>query len=373
MKKRYKFAGGLLILLLAGVGVLAFTISRTAACPETIPSSSAPDAMSAVVYHCYGGPDVLTMAAVDKPVTGATEVLVKVIEASVNPLDWHYMRGSPYIMRLESGLGAPADHAMGVDFAGVVVDVGSSVTTFKTGDRVFGGANGAFGEYVVRDVTRAIAKIPDGVSFEQAAAVPIAGITALQALRDKGQLKPGQSVLINGASGGVGTYAVQIAKALGAEVTGVCSTRNLEMVLGIGADYVVDYKRENFTEGDKRYDLIIDNVGNHPIGRLTDLLNPGGSLVVVGAAKGDWIAPLMGAIRVLLYSPFTDFNLHTLLADLNAEDLQYLAGLMEQGAVKSVIDRRFSFDDYAAAIDYSESGRARGKIILNVSTDASSD
>ncbi|MFK7957441.1 MAG: NAD(P)-dependent alcohol dehydrogenase [Lysobacterales bacterium] len=321
--------------------------------------------MTTVVAACYGGPEVLKIVQRDKPPITENDVRVRVVAASANPLDWHYLRGSPYLMRLMSGLGTPNDTSVGVDFAGVVDAVGVNVTEFQPGDRVFGGVGGAFGEFVVRAQDRAIAHIPEGVSFEQAAAVPIAGVTALQALR-QGNLQPGQSVLINGASGGVGTFAVQIAKAMGADVTGVCSTRNVEMVLSIGADQVVDYKTADFTTLDERYDLIIDNVGNHSVSALTGVLNPAGSLVVVGASKGDWIAPFMGVLNILVSRPFSDFALHTLLAELRQQDLIHLATLMGQGQVRSVIDRRFDLQDVVAAIEYSETGRARGKIIVNV-------
>ncbi len=365
MKKRYKIGGALLVVFFLCLGAGAFAISRNAPCPQNPSQSADPDTMTTVVAACYGGPEVLEIVQREKPAVTENAVRVRVIAAAVNPLDWHYLRGSPYVMRLVSGLGSPSSTSVGVDFAGVVDAVGAKVTTFRPGDRVFGGADGSFSEYVVMGQDRAIAKIPDGVSFEQAAALPIAGVTALQALR-KGNLKAGQSVLINGASGGVGTIAVQLAKALGATVTGVCSSRNVEMVLGIGADQVVDYKTTNFTTLDARYDLIIDNVGNHPVSALTGVLNPAGSLVVVGAAKGDWVAPLMGAVKVLFSQPFSDFDLHTLLAELKQDDVVTLAEFMRQGQLQSVIDRRFDLQDIAAAIEYSETGRARGKIIVNV-------
>ena len=321
--------------------------------------------MTAAIYRCYGSPDVVEVTEVVKPVPADNEVLVKVQAASVNPLDWHYMRGSPYLMRLSAGLGSPDDVRMGVDFAGTVESVGGSVTRFKPGDEVFGRGNGAFAEYVIIPEDRSIVHIPDEVSFEQAAAMPIAAITALQALRNKGELKPGQKVLINGASGGVGTYAVQIAKAMGAEVHGVCSTRNLELVRSLGADHVWDYRNEDYTESGEAYDLIVDMVGNHSIMKNRRVLKDDGIMVMVGGAKGDWIAPLKRPIGTLLLSPFFDQQLKLLLARLNKDDLNQLADYLESGAVRSVIDQRFTLAEVPDAIRYSEAGRARGKIIIS--------
>ncbi|MEP1595613.1 MAG: NAD(P)-dependent alcohol dehydrogenase [Halieaceae bacterium] len=322
--------------------------------------------MKAVVHTCYGSPDVLQVVNVEVPVAGPGEILDKVEAASVNPLDWHFMRGSPYIMRLMTGFGAPGDPRFGRDFAGTVQAIGEEVTEFDVGDRVYGGANGAFAQYLTRDATGSVAKIPDNVSFEQAASAPVAGITALQALRDNGQLEAGQKVLINGASGGVGTFAVQIAKSMGAEVTGVCSTRNVEMVKSIGADHVVDYKRENYTDSGLQYDLIIDNVGNHSLSANRRALKPEGKLVIIGGAKGDWIGPLAGPISAIALQPFVDQKLISFTAKMHAEDLLTLAGLMSDGRVTPVIERRYSLDETAAAIRKSEEGRVRGKLVLTM-------
>ncbi|MGD8977186.1 MAG: NAD(P)-dependent alcohol dehydrogenase [Gammaproteobacteria bacterium] len=321
--------------------------------------------MKAAIHRCYGPPDIISVEDVEKPVPADDEVLIRVRAAAVNPLDWHYMRGSPYIMRLMSGMGAPDDIRMGVDFAGIVESVGKDVTRFGPGDEVFGGSSGAFAEYVIIREDRALALKPANVTFEQAAAVPIAAVTALQALRDKGQLQPGQKVLINGASGGVGTFAVQIARSMGAEVSGVCSTRNVEMVRSLGADHVFDYKKEDYTESGQTFDLIVDMVGNHTPLANTRLLSPEGTLVLVGGPKGNWIAPMIRPLQSAVFSPFVDQEMVTLLAEMNQEDMATLAGLMQSGQVTPVIDRRFPLREIADAIRYSESGRARGKIIVS--------
>jgi NADPH:quinone reductase-like Zn-dependent oxidoreductase len=302
---------------------------------------------------------------VEKPVPADNEVLVKVRVASVNPLDWHYMHGSPYFMRLGSGLGKPDDTRMGVDFSGTVEAVGNGVTKFKPGDEVFGGRTGAFAEYVIVPEDRGIVHKPVDVSFEQAAALPIAAITALQALRDKGELKAGQKVLINGASGGVGTYAVQIAKAMGAEVHGVCSTRNIELVRSLGADRVFDYRNEDYTESDQTYDLIVDMVGNHSLLKNRRVMTAQGTLVIVGGPKGNWIAPLKRPISAMILSPFVDQQFKLLLAEFNKADLNQLAEYVQSGEVRSVIDQRFTLGEVPDAIRYSEAGRARGKIIIS--------
>jgi NADPH:quinone reductase-like Zn-dependent oxidoreductase len=367
MKLRYKI-GGSLVLLLAGLLLaLGIALSYESECgPAPVYSGDSPT-MQAITYHCYGPPEVLQLQAIEKPAPADDQVLVKVHAAAVNPLDWHYMRGSPYIMRLGTGLGAPKETRLGVDFAGTVEAVGSQVTRFKPGDEVFGGRTGAFAEYVTVRESRALALKPANLSFEQAAAVPIAAITALQGLRDKGRLRPGQKVLINGASGGVGTFAVQIAKALGAEVTGVCSSRNADMVRALGADHVIDYTRENFTESGQRYDLILDNVGNHSLRAVRRALVPDGTLVIVGgSSKGNWIGPLQGPLTAILWSPFVSQNLENFMARLDPQDLSTLADLMRAGTVTPVIDRRFSLSEVPAAIRYLEEGHARGKVIINM-------
>lgn len=360
---------GILAVIVVLNVLLAVTLSYSAACEDVPVVSGNSETMTAVVYRCYGSSSVLRLEQVDIPQPADNEMLVRIRAASVNPLDWHYMRGSPYIMRLSSGIGKPNDVRVGVDFSGVVVAAGSDVTRFEIGDEVFGGRNGAFSEYVTVRENGAVVHKPVNVSFEEAAAAPIAAITALQALRDHARVKPGDRILINGASGGVGTFAVQIAKSMGAEVTGVCSTRNVEMVRSLGADFVVDYKSENYTNGNQPYDAIIDNVGNHSLSANLDVLTDDGSLVLVGGAKGDWIGPMIGPIKAAFLSPFVDQNVGMMLSEFRQADLESLASLMASGAVTAVIDRRYTLEEIAEAIDYSESGRARGKIVITVSSD----
>ena len=366
MKLRYKITGGILIFLAVGISLLALVLSHNSACGPAPAVSSESEPMKAIVYRCYGSPDVLKIEDIEKPTPADDEVLVKVHAASVNPLDWHFMRGTPYFVRLMSGLGAPNYTGLGVDFAGTVEAVGINVKRFKPGDEVFGGGNGAFAEYVIVGEDEALAMKPANVSFEQAASAPIAAITALQALRDTGKLEPGQKVLINGASGGVGTFAVQIAKSFGAEVTGVCSTRNLEMVRSIGADHVFDYTKEDYTESGDQYDLIIDMVGNHSLTANRHALKPDGIYVIVGGGKGNWIGPMMNPIKALVLSPFVDQNFVMLLADLHKDDLAILGDLMQAGKVTPVIDSRHRLSEVPAAIQHSEDGHARGKIIIDL-------
>jgi NADPH:quinone reductase-like Zn-dependent oxidoreductase len=366
MKLRYKIINGFLLLVVVALGALAIVLDYEAACPPAPGVESGATTMQAVVYRCYGSPEVMQLENVEKPVASGNQLLVKVQAAAVNPLDWHYLRGSPVIMRLGTGIGAPEITRLGVDFAGTVEAVGADVTRFKPGDAVFGGRTGAFAEYLTVREDRAVVHKPVNVGFDEAAAVPIAAITALQALRDRGQLKAGQKVLINGASGGVGTYAVQIAKVLGAEVTGVCSTRNVALVQSLGADQVIDYTKENFTDGAVQYDLIIDNVGNHPLLKLRKAMTDNGIVVMVGGPGGRFIGPLMYPLKGILLSPFVSQDFLPFLAELKQADLEYLGELMTTGLMKSVIDRSYSLSEVADAIRYSEEGRARGKIIVTV-------
>jgi NADPH:quinone reductase-like Zn-dependent oxidoreductase len=325
--------------------------------------------MKAIVYCEYGTADVLRLQDIEKPVPADDQVLVKVHAASVNPLDWHYLRGTPYFMRLDAGLRKPKVTRLGVDFAGTVEAVGGKVTKFKPGDEVFGGRTGAFAEYVAVREYRAIALKPSGVTFEQAASIPIAALTALQALRDTGKVQSGQKVLINGASGGVGTFAVQIAKSYGANVTGVCSTHNLDLVRSLGADKVIDYTKEDFAAGADRYDLILDNVGNRTLAEFRRVLTPNGRYVQIGGGgphAGSWIGPLGRVLGAVVESRFVSQSMGMMLAELNHDDLALVADLITSGKVAPVIDRRYPLSEVPAAIRYLEEGHARGKVIITV-------
>jgi len=366
MKLWKKILLGFATVLVLAVGALAAVMSYTAPCADAPPIAAGTETMKAIRARCYGSPDVLTYEDVEKPTPGPDEILVRVRAAGVNPLDYHYMRGAPYILRLMGGVGEPDDPRAGVDFAGVVEAVGGEVTDFIPGDEVFGRANGAFAEYLTVGESRAVVKKPENVSFKQVAGVPIAGITALQALEGKGGLEAGQDVLINGASGGVGTFAVQIAKAMGADVSGVCSTRNVAMVESIGADRVFDYTKENYTEADSRYDLIVDMVGNHSPSTNVDVLKEDGKLVLVGGPKGNWIAPFKRPLQAMVAGWFADQEITTLFASVSKEGLQTLADMMGDGRLVTVIDRTYTLEDVPEAIRHSESGRARGKIIVTM-------
>jgi NADPH:quinone reductase-like Zn-dependent oxidoreductase len=368
MTLRKKILGVVLSLVVATVAVLAVMLSHDGPCgvAQTLPANSA--GMKAVVYRCYGSPDVVKVEALPKPPTLEDDrMLVKVHAASVNPLDWHYMRGKPYVMRAESGIGVPEDIRLGVDFAGTIEAVGKSVSQFKPGDEVFGGADGSFAEYVKVRAAGSVAAKPANLTFEQAAAMPVAALTALQALRDQGKLQAGQKVLINGASGGVGTYAVQIAKVLGGEVTAVCSTRNVVMVRMLGADRVIDYTQEDFTQGSQHYDLIIDNVGSHSLSEYRRVMTPKGILVMVGGPSDDpWLGPLSGSIKAALLGPFVSQKFGFFIADMKQADLNTLAQMAAAGKLTSVIDRRYPLSAAAEAIRYVEEGHARGKVVIAV-------
>jgi NADPH:quinone reductase-like Zn-dependent oxidoreductase len=325
--------------------------------------------VKAIVYRNYGSPDVLELVDLEKPVPGDKEVLIQVRAASVNPLDWHFLRGTPYLLRLSAGLRTPKSTRLGVDVAGRVEAVGASVTRFQPGDEVFGGGRGAFAEYVCAPESALILK-PDHVTFEQAASVRVAALTALQGLRDKGRLQPGQTVLINGAAGGVGTFAVQLAKWLGAEVTGVCSARNLELVRSLGADRVIDYTREDFTRGAQRYDLILECVGNVSFSAARRVLNPNGICAGVGASSGRWmIGDLLGTLAGVLSSRFRSRKLALVMTKPNQQDLTLLRDLLAAGTLIPVIDRRYTLSEVPAAIRYLELGHARGKVVIVVAED----
>ncbi|HLX07674.1 MAG TPA: NAD(P)-dependent alcohol dehydrogenase [Thermoanaerobaculia bacterium] len=319
--------------------------------------------MKAIVYRAYGPPDVLELAEIEQPTAGADEVLIEVRAAAVNPLDWHYVRGSPYFIRLLAGLRRPKVTRLGVDVAGRVEAVGVNVRQFKPGDEVFGGCRGAFAEYACAS-ERALVLKPGNVTFEQAAAAPVAAYTALQSLRDHGRLQSGQQVLINGAAGGVGTFAVQIAKSFGAVVTGVCSAGNVSMVRSLGADEVIDYSQEDFTKSGKRYDLILDAVGNHSLLACRRALKPKGILVMVGGSGGGLIAMLARALAAVVLSRLVSQDLLMMLTKPSQKDLTIIRDLMAAGKVTPVIDRRYSLSEVPEAIRYLEGGHARGKVVI---------
>jgi NADPH:quinone reductase-like Zn-dependent oxidoreductase len=323
--------------------------------------------LKAITYHEYGPPDALEFEDVDAPVVKDDEVLVRVRAASVNPRDWHFMRGVPYFMRAQAGLRRPKSSLLGSDVAGQVEAAGTAVTRFHPGDEVFAHVQeGGFAEYAAVP-EESLGLKPANLTFEQAAAVPLAGLTALQGLRDQGRVRPGQKVLIIGAAGGVGTFAVQLAKHFGADVTGVCSTRNLDLVRSIGADHVIDYTREDFTEGGQRYDLIFQLAGTRSPSDLRRALTPKGTLLLSsGESDGRWVGPMDRILKALVLAPFVSQRLSSFLAKSTTEDLQVLKELIEAGKVSPVIDRTYPQSEVPEAIRYLEEGHARGKVVVTV-------
>ena len=319
--------------------------------------------MKAILYTEYGPPDVLRIKEIEKPAPTEKQILVKVHAASVNALEWRGFTMSPLILRIMGGLRKPRDPKMGVDVAGTVEAVGESVTEFKPGDEVFGVAPGSFAEYVCNGESKFALK-PANISFEQAAAVPVAAFTALQGLRDKGQIQPGQKVLIDGASGGVGTFAVQIAKSFGAEVTAVCRTRNLDMARSIGADHAIDYTREDFTKSGRRYDLILAVNGHHPIGDYRKALSPTGICIVAGGSFSQILqALLLGPLISQLGSKKIRFMG---IATTPKKDLLILKELLETGKIVPIIDKSYPLSETAEAIKYLMNEHARGKVVIEI-------
>src|SRR5216117_331956 len=361
------------ILLALFVGIFALFIAYWRSTNDCGPTAAPKNPMKAIVYCDYGLAN-LKLEEVEKPVPNDDQILVRVRAASVNPYDWHFIEGTPKIMRaMGVGLRKPKDTRVGVDFAGTVEAVGKNPAAagqFKPGDEVFGGKGGAFADYVCPRAGRAVALKPANITFEQAASVNIAGITALQALRDKGKVQSGQKVLINGASGGVGTFAVQIAKSLDADVTGVCSTRNVDLVQSLGADQVIDYTKEDFTKNAQRYDVILDNVANHSISECRRVLKPKGIYVLIGGGSANeqgFLGPLGKALNAAVYSRFVKQKMGMMMAQPSTQDLTFLADMVQSGKLKTVIDRTYkSLSEVPDAIRYLEEGHARGKVAITV-------
>ena len=325
--------------------------------------------MKAIIRCEYGSPDVLKLEEIERPVPNDNEILIKVRAASLNAADGHFMRG-PHIMRIGTGLRKPKNIRTGIDVSGIVEVVGRNITRFKPGDEVFGVARGSLAEYACTSEKALTAK-PENVTFEQAGAVGVAGLTALQGLRDKGKIQPGQKVLVNGASGGVGTFAIQIAKAFGAEVTAVCSTRNLETARSIGADHVIDYTKEDFTKNNQRYDLLFDNVSNHSFSERRAVLTSKGICVLAGGGSAGphydrLIAVIGGTLKAIALSPFVSQKFVAFIAKTKSADLDVLRDLMQSGKLVPVIDRTYPLSEAQAAMRYLEEGHARGKIVITI-------
>jgi NADPH:quinone reductase-like Zn-dependent oxidoreductase len=323
--------------------------------------------MKAIVYDRYGSPDVLQYQEIEKPIPADDQVLIQVRASSANPYDWHFIRGTPSFIRLFTGIRAPKSRRAGADVAGVVEATGRNVTSFKPGDPIFGTAAGSFAEYACAPAS-SVALKPESLTWEQAASLPIAGVTALQGLRDKGRIRAGQRVLINGAAGGVGTFAVQIAKSYGARVTGVCSTRNIELVRSIGADDLVDYTREDFIHGGRRYDVFFDLVGNNRLSACLGVLEPSGTYIGCGGGAPDRrsIELLGSMLQAAAMAPFVTQKLPGFLAKVNTADLSFLADLIQAGKIAPVLDRSYALKETASAIRYLEQGHARGKVVITV-------
>jgi len=366
MRTLSKILIGFLVLVVLAISSLAVALSHSSACgtaPSVVPSQP----MKAALHRCYGSADIVRVETIERPVPADQGVLVRVHATSINPLDWHTMHGEPYLMRIGSGWGTPTDPSLGTDFSGTVEAVGRFVTQFKPGDEVFGIGHAAFAQYLRLPQGAAMVLKPANVTFEQAAAAPVAGITALQALRDHGQLKPGQKVLINGAGGGVGTFAVQIAKAMGADVTAVTNPGSVELMRSLGADNVIDYTREDFTTNTVRYDVILDMSGSHPLSAYRGVMTPTGTYVLAGdTSKGAWGGPLAGFGKALIVAKFVNQKLVPFIAQTNPADLAILADMLRKGQVKPVIDRQYRLDQIAAAIGYQETGHARGKVLVTM-------
>jgi NADPH:quinone reductase-like Zn-dependent oxidoreductase len=333
---------------------------------ETTAKPTGRDTMKAIVQDTYGAPnDVLELRDADTPTIGDDDVLVRVHAAGIHIGDWLVGSGLPYMVRLGYGLRKPKNRIPGMELAGTVEEVGKNVTQLRSGDEVFGWGTGTFAEYASIHQDSLVLK-PSNATFTEAASVPISGFTALQAIRDIGGVHTGDSVLVIGASGGVGTYAVQVAKAYGAEVTGVCSTRNVDMVRSIGADHVIDYTKDDISRGGKRYDVILDTAGNRSLSTLRDALSPTGTLVIVGGSGGRWLMGVGRSLRATATSPFVSQQLRMFLSSTNRDDLATLSGLIESGSVAPVIDRTYPLNETAAALTHVGSRHTSGKTVITV-------
>lgn len=320
--------------------------------------------MQAIVQTEYGAPgDVLHVEEVAMPAAGESEVLVRVCGAPVSGTDWHLIRGLPYLARFVTGMTRPKNRVPGYDFAGTVAEVGPGVTTVAQGDEVFGWCDGSMAQYVVVPETQ-LTQIPSNLSLEEAALVPIASFTALQGIRDKGRVQPGQKVLITGASGGVGTHAVQIAKHYGAEVTAVASEPKFDLVRSLGADHVIDYRNQSLTATGRRFDVLIDLYGNPSLAEIRRVLKPGGTVVLIGGTGGRWFMGVDRWLRAMAAAPFLGFRARPLIHRDSHPDLLTIKGLIESGEVRPVLDRTFTLDEVVKAIEYVTDGHARGQVVV---------
>jgi NADPH:quinone reductase-like Zn-dependent oxidoreductase len=367
LKWTVRLALGALILAFLAVFIAYWRSTNDCDHYSTTPTNP----VKAIIQCDYGTPDVLQVKDIEKPTPADDQLLVRVRAVSVNPLDGHLMRGMLMARLFGSGLRKPKETRVGVDYSGIVETVGKNVTQFKPGDEVFGGRNGAFGQYVCVRADRGVALKPTNITFEQAAAVPVAATTALQGLRDTGHVRAGQKIIVNGASGGVGPFAVQLAKVFGAEITGVCSTRNIDLVRSIGAHRVIDYTKEDFTKSAERYDVIFDNVGNHSFSERRRVMTPNGICVLAGIGGAGWredtMSRIIGNFTAGPRSRFTSQKFAFFLARLNHHDLAYLADLMQSGQITPVIDRTYkSLGEIPEAIRYLDQGHARGKVVITV-------
>jgi len=365
LKRILKWSAGVIFLVLVTWLFIAYWTSTN----ECFRNAGPPNNPMKAIVHCeYGSPDVLELKDVVTPVPNDNQILVKVRAVAVNPLDLTIT--GPLALRPISGLRKPKETRVGVDYSGTVEATGKNVTNFKPGDEVFGGKTGSFAEHICVLADRAVAAKPRNVTFEEAASVPVAAITALQGLRDKGKIQAGQKVLVNGASGGVGTFAVQIAKSFGAEVTGVCSTRNVDLVRSIGADHVIDYTKEDFTKADQRYDLIFDLVCNHSFAERRRVLTPTGICVMGGIGGAGWhdgiLGKLVGELYAIARSRFIGQKFVTYIASFNQKDMMTLADLMQSGKVKPIIDRTYQLSQVSKALWYLQEGHARGKVVVTI-------